>query len=300
MGKGQAGLMRKVIGIITARMASTRLPGKVMYKLANKPVFAHHVQRMKEVNGLDGIFLATSVDSRNKVLIEEAERLGCGWYAGSEQDIVGRHENLCKREGADAFIRVTCDCPLFDIDSASQYVELFKKDFYDYLYVSNMPIIHGTVTELVSRRAIEEVHKHYRGAAITLYIKENLAAFKTRGIDIDDDLCRSEYRLTLDEQADYEVLQHIYEALYRNRPLSLHEVYVWLDDNPQIAKINSQVEVKGCNLIGTSLSEKFLYSIVSSGNKYIILDEQKRHIAPENFLSKMLEIFPELKIGSIN
>ena len=58
--------MSKVIGVITARMASTRLPGKVLQKMAGKSAFAHHVERMKNVNGLDGVFLATSVDPKNK------------------------------------------------------------------------------------------------------------------------------------------------------------------------------------------------------------------------------------------
>ncbi|HBR22008.1 MAG TPA: hypothetical protein DD713_05495, partial [Nitrospiraceae bacterium] len=103
--------MRKVIGVITARMASTRLPGKVLQKMAGKSVFAHHAERMNHVKGLDGVFLATSIDPLNKELIEEAKRLNCGWYAGAEQDIVDRHIKLCERERADAVIRVTCDSP---------------------------------------------------------------------------------------------------------------------------------------------------------------------------------------------
>ena len=117
--------MRKVIGVITARMASTRLPGKVLQMMAGKSVFAHHVERMKNVKGLDGVFLATSKDPLNKQLIEEAERFDCGWYTGAEQDIVDRHIKLCEREGADAFIRVTCDSPIFDIESTSRFVSEF-------------------------------------------------------------------------------------------------------------------------------------------------------------------------------
>lgn len=289
--------MKRIIGIITARMASTRLPGKVMKNLAGASVFAHHAQRMKSINGLDGVFLATSLDPQNKKLIKEAEQLGCGWYAGSEQDIVERHEKLCEREVADAFIRVGCDCPLFDIESASRYIELFKMDFKDYIYVSNMSIIQGTLTELVSYNAIKETHKHYHGAAITLHIKENMAKFKTIGIEIDTDLCRPEYRLTLDEPVDLEVLQHIYMALYKGTPLSLHDVYAWLDDNPEIAKINSRVRIKGCNLLGANLMEKPIYSIVASGRKHVILDEQKHIIEPEKFTARLLELFPDLKIG---
>jgi spore coat polysaccharide biosynthesis protein SpsF len=285
--------MGKVIGVITARMASTRLPGKVLQKMAGKSVFAHHAERMKHVKGLDGVFLATSIDPKNKELIEEAERLGCGWYAGAEQDIVDRHIKLCEREGADAVIRVTCDSPIFDIESASRFVEEFKKEYRDYIYVSNMTMIQGTLSELISYNALLKVHKHYRGAAVSQYIKENMDKFKTLGIEIDIDLCRPEYRLTIDEDDDIDMIRHIYEALYKEKPLDLHDVYAWLDDNPQIAKINTHLGIKGCEQQSANLMEKPLYSIVASGNKYVILDEQKRKIEPSEFIKKFKELFPE-------
>jgi len=287
--------MRKVIGVITARMASTRLPGKVLQKMAGKSVFAHHVERMKHVKGLDGVFLATSVDPKNKELIEEAESLGCGWYAGAEQDIVNRHIKLCEREKADAVIRVTCDSPIFDIDSASRFVSEFKKNYRDYIYCSNMTMIQGTLSELISYKALLEVHKHYHGAAVSMYIKENMSKFNTLGIEIDIDLCRPEYRLTIDEAADIEMIRCIYEALYKGKPLDLHDVYAWLDDNPDIAKINMNVGIKGCEQQSANLTEKPIYSIVPSGRKYVILDEQKRFVDPKKFMAKFKELFSETK-----
>lgn len=287
--------MKKVIGVITARMSSTRLPGKVLQMIAGKSVFAHHVERMKNVKGLDGVFLATSKDPLNKALIEEAEQLGCGWYAGAEQNIVDRHIKLCEREEADAVIRVTCDCPIFNIKSASSFVGEFKKKYWDYIYVSNMTLIQGTLSELISYHALLEVHKHYRGSAITAYIKENIGEFETLGIEIETDLCRPEYRLTIDEANDIEVIRHIYDKLYKEKPIDLHDVYSWLDDNPQIVKINMHAEIKGCGVQSANLMESPLYSIVKSGRKFVILDEQKRMVEPVTFVDKLVELFPVLK-----
>lgn len=289
--------LRKVIGVITARMASTRLPGKVLQKMAGKSVFAHHAERMMYVRGLDGVFLATSTDSLNKELIEEAENLGCGWYAGAEQDIVDRHIKLCEREGADAVIRVTCDSPIFDIESASRFVEEFKKEYQDYIYASNMTMIQGSLSELISYNALLEIHKHYRGAGVSMHIKENMDKFKTLGIEIDIDLCRPEYRLTIDEAIDIEMIRLIYEALYKGKPLDLHEVYTWLDDNPQVAKMNMHVGIKGCEQQSANLMETPMYSIVKSGRRHVILDEQKRMVEPISFIEKLKEIFPEIKKG---
>ncbi len=286
--------MKKVIGVITARMASTRLPGKVLQKMAGKSVFAHHVERMQHVQGLDGVFLATSEDPKNRELIEEAERLGCGWYAGAEQDIVDRHVRLCEREQADAVIRVTCDSPIFDIGSAGRFIEEFNREYCDYISVSNMTMIQGTLSELIAYRALVEVHKHYRGAAISLPIKENPDKFKLRGIEIDIDLCRPEYRLTIDELIDIEMIRRIYEALYKGSPLDLHEVYTWLDDNPLVAKMNMRVGIKGCEQQSANLTEVPLFSVVKSGKKHVILDEQKRMIEPAQFLDALKTLFPEL------
>lgn len=287
--------MTKVIGVITARMSSTRLPGKVMEKFAGKSMFEHHVERMRKVMGLDGVFLATSKDRLNRELIKEAERLDCGWYAGAEQDVVDRHIKLCEREEADAVVRITCDSPLFDIDSSSIFVEEFKKEYHDYIYVSNMTMIQGTLAELISYNALLKVHRHYKGPAVTMYIVENMSEFKTSEIKVDMDLCRPEYRLTVDYPVDLDLIRLIYEALYRGEPLSLRDVYSWLDDNPQIAQINKDVVVKGVNLYFASLTDKLLYSIVASGRKHVILDEQKQVIDPREFIGTLLEWFPELK-----
>jgi spore coat polysaccharide biosynthesis protein SpsF (cytidylyltransferase family) len=264
-----------------------------MADISSKTNFAHHAERMKSVKGLDGVFLATSVDPKNQVLIEEAERLGCGWFAGPEQDILERHIALCKRENADAVIRVTCDCPLFDIDLTSKFVEEFKRQYHDFIFCSNFPMLYGTLSELLSCKILSEIHEFYRGPGISRPLRENLNKYDTVGIEQDHDLCRPEYRLTLDVPEDLELIRKIYGALYSGTPLNLREVYTWLDDNPEIAYINRMVESKGCNQYSANLMERPLYSIVPSGTGYVILDSQKRFVEPKEFRKKLKEFFPD-------
>lgn len=287
--------MSKVIGVITARMASTRLPGKILKTLAGKSIFEHHVERMKCVEGLDDVFVATSKDSQNEELIKEAERLGCGWLAGAEQDIVDRHIQLCEREKADAVIRVTCDCPIFNIESASRFVREFKKEHKDYIYVSNMTMIQGTLSELISYEALCEVHKHHRGPVVTAYIKENLDQFNTLTLEVDLDLIRPEIRLTIDELIDIQMIGCIYDALYEGEPLDLHKVYTWLDDHPNIVKMNAQVGIKGCEVQSSNLIGDSVYAVMVSGKKHVILDDQKRMVDPLVFIQELEKLFPELK-----
>ena len=287
--------MKKVFGVITARMGSTRSPGKVMRKLAGKSVFEHHVERMCNVKGLAGVYLATSTDPQNDSLIEESKRLGIKYFRGPEEDILARHISICGQENADAVIRVTCDMPLFDVPSASRYVELFDLETYDYIYIKNMTPIQGTVPELISSAALIRSHNEYRGPAITQPIKERLDEYKSLGLDLANDLVRPEYRLTIDVEEDFVVLGRIYDELYRGVPISLTEVYKFLDDYPEVAAMNSKVKIKGCEVMSSNLLETPLYSIVPSGDGYVILDGNKSLVSFNDFIGKIEVLFRAVK-----
>jgi 3-deoxy-manno-octulosonate cytidylyltransferase (CMP-KDO synthetase) len=49
----------KVIGIVPARMAASRFPGKPMFPILGRPMIEHVVLRAKQYAGWDGLFLAT-------------------------------------------------------------------------------------------------------------------------------------------------------------------------------------------------------------------------------------------------
>ena len=136
------------------------------------------------------------------------------------------------------------------------------------------------------------VYQHYRGAAITAYIKEHLSDFKTKALHIDKDLCRPEYRLTIDEAVDIEMIGKIYEALYKGKPLNLRDVYTWLDDNPNIARLNMGVGIKGCEQQSAALVSQALYSVVPSGDRFVILDANNRFVDHNVFFKKFVKMFP--------
>ncbi|HHS48679.1 MAG TPA: hypothetical protein ENM99_02305 [Desulfurella acetivorans] len=54
--------MQKTIAIIQARMSSTRLLGKVMLPLADRPVIWHVYNRAKQCKYVEEVIVATSKD----------------------------------------------------------------------------------------------------------------------------------------------------------------------------------------------------------------------------------------------
>ncbi|MCD6460187.1 NTP transferase domain-containing protein [bacterium] len=281
----------KIIGVITARMGSSRLPEKVLKRICGKSIFEHHVERLKMVKGLDEIWLATSKENNNQPLIDESKRLKIPHYAGEKEDVLERHIAIINKTGADAALRITCDCPLFNFELAAEYIKLFQNNKYDYMYCSNMTMLCGTIAELISAKSLIESHKHYKGHAITQYIKENLNFFNTQGVDIPNELCRPDIRLTIDYQEDFDVITRIYKALYKGNPLYLKDVYRFLDDNPEIALINRNVLVTPCNIYGDNLLGRPLYSIVKRGDNYVIIDSRKKIVEYKDFLGKITKLF---------
>jgi len=63
---------RRIVASIQARMNSSRLPGKVMKMVVDKPLLQHQIERVKRSKLLDGIVIATSQAKDNDVI----EKLG--------------------------------------------------------------------------------------------------------------------------------------------------------------------------------------------------------------------------------
>ncbi len=285
-------MREKVIGVITARMSSQRLPGKVMKDLAGKSVFAHHVERLRGVESLDGVYLATSFErDDNLSLIEEAERLGVPFYEGEKEDVLERHEKIIEMTGAAAVIRVTCDMPLFDIPTIDQYIEVFHASHPDYVFPGNFNSLAGTMCELISSEAIRKSHRFYRGPALAKYIVENPGEFKMVGVNIRNDICRPDVRLDLDYPEDLELIRRIYDGLYKDKPIHLEEVYRFLDDNPSLVLINRFRVHKECNLFAHRLLYNPVFQVVKSGERFEILDESGQPVEYKKFLKEIARIF---------
>ena len=252
----------RVIAVITARMGSDRLPGKVMMDLAGRPVTAHMVERLRHVRGVGAIWLGTSVSANNAPLVALGLELGVEVYQGSEEDVLERHVTIADRSGADHVVRVTADCPLFDIELASRMVARHRATDADFTYVPAVLSV-GVLVEVISRRALRVVHERYQGELITVPIKEHPEEFHIEPFGVkqglDPRLVRPEFRLTLDEAADYELLKRIYDALYREgKPVDVIEALAFLDAHPEIAAINAHVRQKTGNLYAEALDARVL------------------------------------------
>ena len=74
--------------VVSARMASSRCPGKALAPLAGRPLLEVLLDRMAAVRGVDGVVLATSVNAENDPLVEAARSVGVEVFRGDAHTTV--------------------------------------------------------------------------------------------------------------------------------------------------------------------------------------------------------------------
>ncbi|MBI3088218.1 MAG: N-acetylneuraminate synthase family protein [Candidatus Omnitrophica bacterium] len=233
--------------LVAVRMNSTRLPTKALIPLAGKPVLAHLVERVLRSRRAAKVVICTSTHPDDRVLLEWAQRLGVGGYAGSEDDVMDRFLTVAGREGADLVVRVTGDNPLTDPEAIDAMLACHGEQGADYTYTDTLP--RGTRAEVLTvaalRRAHEWAEDPRHSEYMSLYFRDYPELFTIARWDAPEPLRRPHYRLTLDTPEDLEVVRRIYETLYRDGEVfPLSAAVALLDRHPEWAAINAHVAQK--------------------------------------------------------
>lgn len=222
----------KVVGILQARVGSTRLPGKVLLQAAGMTLIRHMVERVSRSLRLDELWLVTSVAPANDPLGGEMAAAGIPVFRGSEDDVLSRFAAVAEKTHADWIVRLTGDCPLHDpeiIDSVIGYA-VEHADHFDYVCNSLRPTYpDGLDVEVFTRnalsRAVREATTPMQREHVTPFIHrhhDGPGPFRVGHFDGPADF--SHLRWTVDEPEDYQVVKEIFEALYPANPK-----FGWLD-----------------------------------------------------------------------
>lgn len=116
----------RIVAIVQARMSSRRLPGKVLHRIAGKPLLGYLLERLRRCRTLDAVLVATSVHPDDDAIARFCESLGVPCHRGPLNDVAGRFLGALDRTGADAFVRVNGDSPLLDPNLIDIAVTRFK------------------------------------------------------------------------------------------------------------------------------------------------------------------------------
>jgi spore coat polysaccharide biosynthesis protein SpsF len=226
-------------------MGSTRLPGKIMLPILDKPVLEYLINRVKKSSNIDEIIIATS-NNKNDDIIEkfcETRKIKC--FRGSEKDVLLRYFEAAKKFSIDIIVRLTSDTPLLDPKVIDKVVSKYLDNDYD--FVSNifpLPRTYpdGYNVEVFSKNLLETINKEAKKPSdrehVTTFISMQPKKFKKYRVDSKKDF--SKYRLNLDYKEDFELIKAVFEGLEEG--FELKDIIYWLDNHPKILKLNSNIK----------------------------------------------------------
>jgi glutamate-1-semialdehyde 2,1-aminomutase len=234
----------KVVALVQARMGSTRLPGKVLKSIVNKPMIELLLTRLSQSSELDEIIVATSEEGQNDQLQSVVESLGYRCTRGSEKDVLNRFYESAKSLKADIVVRITGDCPLVDSILVDQCIQAYKDAQVEYF--SNIdPATYpdGLDIEVMSfesiKRANNETDSEYDREHVTPYIR-NSSTFSKASMKYIEDL--SHQRWSVDEPEDLIVVTNIFEHFSPNLYFDWKQVLELRQSQPKLFQANQNIK----------------------------------------------------------
>lgn len=243
-----------ILAVIQARLASTRLPGKMMFPLADAPVLNRVVRRVAAAESIDDVVVATTSADHDDVLARSVQKTNARVYRGSETDVLGRMYGAAVEYDPTVVVRIAGDRPLVPpacIDTVVRELEASTADYVSNVLDRTFP--RGFEVEAFSFDSFRTVERCSETATqrehVTPYYRQHQDEFDCINVtsaDVFDDPAlqgRTELRLTLDEAPDYELLRRVYDGVTFQNILPARRAIEFVDAEG-LATLNADVTQK--------------------------------------------------------
>lgn len=231
-----------ILGIIQARMSSSRLPGKVLEPILGVPMLMRQIERVRRMKTLDGLTVATSSASEDDPIEVACTENGVDCFRGSLPDVLDRFYRAAESRQARTVVRITGDCPLIDPDIGDRVVELFVREGCDYASNRTEPTFpDGLDVDVIDAAALrlawEEAELPSEREHIVPFFWGRAGRFRMGLLRSEEDL--SHLRWTVDEPEDLAFVRAVYQALYPETPdFGMDNVLHFIHSHPEVAAIN--------------------------------------------------------------
>ena len=226
---------------IPVRLSSTRLPSKALLKINNKPCIQYLIERIKKVEGLDGIILCTTKNSVDDEIVNLAKQMKIDVFRGSEQDILERFNGAAKEFDVKYILNVDGDDILCEPEFIRKTAYELKQNQLDFISWKNMPL--GTTPIGIKTSALMTVcnqkNNHDTETGWGKFFTET-GMFNVKFLTSEDpELKDEDLRLTLDYPEDFKLFEQLLINL--EKPFDLKKIIKFLNSRKDIKNLNKDV-----------------------------------------------------------
>jgi spore coat polysaccharide biosynthesis protein SpsF len=231
-----------IFGVLQARLSSSRLPGKVLKQILDRPMLEMQIERCRRAKHMDRLIIATSRDSSDNPIQTLCEKMGLPFYRGSLDDVLDRFYQAVHAHKPDYVVRLTGDCPLIDPEIIDKTIAFGLSGSYDYANNCLQPTFpDGLDVEVMRLSSLETAWREATLGSdrehVTPFLYRHPERFRIGCYKNNVDL--SHLRWTVDEPADFALVTEIYKALYPQNPnFGYRDILSLLDQHPELTHMN--------------------------------------------------------------
>ena len=241
----------KIVGSVQARMASTRLPGKVLREVQGQPLLGWQLDRLTHARLLDAMIVATSTNASDDPIAEFCRQRKVPCFRGSENDVLSRISEAIQEYQIDIHVELFGDCPLIDPHIIDEMIGTFLKQSPKYDCICNsvkttyppgqeVTVHRGSIlTEANSYVPPGDPLREHVGIHITKNPR-----YRVLNLEAPEHYRHPEMYLEVDTGNDLKFVSNIIEHFVDlgQRHFSLAQMIEYLQQNPGLIEINQDEE----------------------------------------------------------
>ena len=169
----------KIGAIIICRYNSSRLPGKILKEINGKTILSYIIERLKCVENLDDIIVATSDQKSDEPIVDYCIAEGIKFYRGSLLNVAKRFLDCSKAFNFDYSIRINGDNLFLDHSMISKMINKINENDFDMISnVKDRTFPKGISVEIINiefyKKMFSKLNTPYLQEHVTIYFYENL------------------------------------------------------------------------------------------------------------------------------
>ena len=239
----------KVVGIIQARMGSSRLPGKILMPIVDdKPLIEVLAVRACAPNVR--WWIATTWDPSDDATVDWASRAGFRVYRGSVENVLSRFLAIAEIEDAEWVIRLTGDNPLVHSSVVSRLMDDASRaeDGIDLVRdpATSPRFPAGFVPEVARVRALKGLANDAQLPSFhRTHVTSGISAHRVQAIRAGELPPHPELRWTVDTPEDLAMVRTLLQRLdVPWQTATYRDLLRVVRGNPDIPELNGQVRPK--------------------------------------------------------
>ena len=234
----------KVAAVLACRVNSTRLYGKPLQRLGKNTILELLVKQLKKSILIDDIVLAISNEPGNELFEHIAKKLKIKYVFGGEKNVLKRMLKGATLVNADIVFRLSSENPFIYWEGIDDSIKKHIDGNFDFSIITPIPL--GSGFEIINFDVLKKSYQKDKSLEniehCDSYIIKNRKNFKMNVIKPKKNLQRDDLRLTVDTPFDLILTRKINEYFQNKKdPIPLLKIIKFLDNNPEIKKINSEI-----------------------------------------------------------